>query len=434
MEKARHRLMKFAKVSTSIAGKVASQQVKGIFQSEEQKQENKEELLKDIGEQVTEALSQMKGAAMKVGQILSVLQDFLPPEITDKLTKLQNAAEPLEYSIIAKQIEKNFGKPVDELFKSFDEKAFAAASIGQVHRAVTYDSVDVVVKVQYPGVSTSIDSDLKNFRRILRLGGLLNQDKAVLDAMFNEIKGRLCEELDYTIEANNVKRFSEAHANDDKVIIPSVIDELSSREVLTLQYVPGDSLQAIESGAAGYSQEDINHVSNTLVDAVMAQVFDHHCFHADPHPGNFAFTKDGGVIIYDFGSVKHIDKATTDLFVQLLQAVEAKDYKAVDDALIAMGNRKKDKPISLDFYDDWLQHYTYLLDDKLDLGDTNFHRRLAKQMKDANKMELFKNFQPSTKNILMNHVLSGQYWILRRLGAQIDLGARVQRIIVRQSV
>lgn len=428
MEKARHRLMQFAKVSTSIASKVASQQVKGIFQSDEQKQENKEALLKDIGEEVTEALSQMKGAAMKVGQILSVLQDFLPPEITDKLTKLQNAAEPLDYAIIAEQIEKNFGKSVDDLFQSFEEKAFAAASIGQVHRAVTHDGRDVVVKVQYPGVSTSIDSDLKNFRRILRLGGLLNQDKAVLDAMFNEIKGRLVEELDYTIEATNAKYFVNAHANDAHVLVPSVLDEFSTREILTLEYMPGDSLKDIESGAANYSQDEIDAVANNLVDALVNQVFEHHCFHADPHPGNFAFKRDGGVIFYDFGSVKRIDKSLTKIFSQLMIAVDSADYQAVDDALIDMGNRKKDKQIPLSFYKDWLQHYDYLFDGTIDLDDTDFHLRLAKQIKDANKLDIFKYFQPSPKNILVNHMLSGQYWILRRLGANIDLGTRVREI------
>src|SRR5690606_5784337 len=185
-------------------------------------------------------LGEMKGAVMKVGQIASQMKDILPPQVAEALSVLQKASAPMPFSVIRRQLRNELGDEPDKLFQHFEEEPFAAASIGQVHRATTHDGREVVVKVQYPAVRESIDSDMRHLRRILRLGGLLKVSTEVLDELFHEIKEQLQEELDYRQEAEHLHEFRQFHAHQPWIVIPEVISELTTDKVLTLSYEPGD--------------------------------------------------------------------------------------------------------------------------------------------------------------------------------------------------
>ena len=257
------RFFRLAGMTASVAGQYAGQRARRIFRSEEDNEGARSESYTRMADQIVDTLGELKGAVMKVGQIASQTQDFLPREFSDALERLQKEAPPMPFEVIVGQVESELGKPVSELFEYLQEKPYAAASIGQVHRARLHDGTDVIVKVQYPGVDESCDSDLKQLRMALKLGGLLKMPKEHVDQLFGEIRVRLKEELDYENEARNLKEFQAFHANDDWIKIPTVFDSHSSRRVLTMELVEGDHISKITPEK--YSQDTINLIGHRTV-------------------------------------------------------------------------------------------------------------------------------------------------------------------------
>lgn len=410
------RLLKLTSMTTSIATRVAGHQVKKLFQDEAAQQRDREKLMRDVGRQVAETLGQMKGAVMKVGQIASQMQDLLPVEISDALKVLQKASAPMPFSIIKRQLRQQLGDDPANLFASMEAKPFAAASIGQVHRATLKDGPQVVVKVQYPAVKTSIDSDMRQLRRILRLGALFKVNEATLDAIFAEIRDQLEEELDYQQEAANLKRFREFHAEEPWIIIPEVIDALSSEQVLTLRYEPGDDLDTVETSPA-YSQELRNLLGERLFRALGREMFVLREVHCDPHPGNFAFRPDGSIIMYDFGAIKRIPEDDARALKALTLAAYEGDYDKLDQVLVDLDVRKADGPqIDKDFYRPWVEMLVPPFGaEPFDFASSRLHLDLVKQTR-AVPWKYLESFQPSPRTLLVNRVLGGHYWTMRRLG------------------
>ncbi|MBL4866659.1 MAG: AarF/ABC1/UbiB kinase family protein, partial [Pseudomonadales bacterium] len=320
----RKRFFKLAGMTATIARNVTSASVLSVFRSEEKKVEQKEKLLLDIGLKVAETLGEMKGAVMKVGQIASQVQDLLPEEVSKALQTLQKDAPPLPFEVIQAQLTDELGSGPFALFQTFDPEPFAAASIGQVHRATTFDGKDVVVKIQYPGVDESCDSDLKQLRILLKLGGLVKVEKQILDAIFDEIRQSLYEELDYEHEAENLRLLREFHREDDKIVIPDIVEEFTSKKVITLIYEGGDHIDDVAQ--AQYSQDTINEIGDRLFHMEASQIYKLNAVHCDPHPGNFAFRPDGTIVVYDFGAVKHLNPSMISDFQKIIRAAMKRDY------------------------------------------------------------------------------------------------------------
>ncbi|MGO2387099.1 MAG: AarF/UbiB family protein, partial [Psychrobacter sp.] len=171
------RFMKLAGMTASIAGKAAKNSFKHLSSDEEKRLQARSDLMQDVGVQIAETLGEMKGAVMKVGQIASQYKDVFPPEVASALEKLQKDAPPMPYAQIRAQVERELKAPILELFSEFEETPFAAASIGQVHKATLPSGQKVVVKVQYPDVDENCDSDLKQVRMALKIAGVLNMSK-----------------------------------------------------------------------------------------------------------------------------------------------------------------------------------------------------------------------------------------------------------------
>lgn len=411
------RLLKLTGMTTSIASKVAGHQVKKIFQSEESQARDREKLMRDVGRQVAETLGEMKGAVMKVGQIASQMQDLLPPEIADALTVLQKASAPMPYSIIRRQIKNDLGDFPENLFAQFDEKPFAAASIGQVHKALTHDGQEVVVKVQYPAVKSSIDSDLRQLRRIFKLGALFKINEETLDAVFDEIRTQLQEELDYQKEAENLETFRQFHADTPWIHIPEVLPALSSEHVLTLEYLPGDDLDLIEHSSR-YSDELRNLLGTRLFDALSEQIFKLQQVHCDPHPGNFAFRDDGSIIFYDFGAIKRIPEQDIFQITRLMRAAIANEAHRMDDILLDLGVRKSHGPvIAPDFYQEWINLLVPPLysGEAFDYRTSKLHLKVAQKAR-TTPWRYLESFQPSARTLLVDRVIGGHYWTMKRLG------------------
>ena len=421
------RLLRLTGMTTSIASRVASHSVKRLFQSDEARERGREKLLRHIGQEVAATLGEMKGAVMKVGQIASQMEDLLPPEIAEALTVLQKASAPMPFTVIRRQIRRELGDDPDVVFARFEEQPFAAASIGQVHRATTHEGQEVVVKVQYPAVKESIDSDMRHLRRILRLGGLLKVEEATLDAIFQEIRTQLEEELDYRQEAENLRLFRAFHDTDTWLVIPDVIDSLSTDKVLTLSYEPGDDLKRV---ADSYPQAQRNLLGERLFDALARQIFHLNTVHCDPHPGNFAYRPDGSVIMYDFGAIKRLPREDIDALRRLTQAGYRQDYDTLETVLRDLGIRKHGGPeVEGTFYASWAD---LLLppfgDEPFDFAASRLHLKLAKKARDTS-WKYLESFQPSARTLLVNRVLGGHYWTMVNLGVVAGFRPRLEIIM-----
>lgn len=260
-----------------------------------------EELVRNARRLVA-TLGEMKGAAMKVGQMLSLQDAFLPPEVAAVLRALQKESPSLPLSMVEEQLEEELGDPL-QLFASFEEEAFAAASIGQVHRAVLRDGRRVAVKIQYPGIDRMVEADLGNLRRVLKsIVALVS--KVDFEPIWQEMRARLREELDYLHEAERMRRMAELHADVPEVVIPRVVEEASTGRILTTEYEQG--LSPDEACAPQTPQALKDRWGTVLFAFLLRGLLEHRLLHADPNLANFSFRRDGRVVVYDFGCVKEV--------------------------------------------------------------------------------------------------------------------------------
>ncbi len=369
-------------------------------------------MYRQSGELIAQTLGELKGAVMKVGQMASIAKDVLPTELAEALQSLQREAPPMDYEVIAEQIEKEFGAHPQSLFSEFSREPFASASIGQVHRARTDDGREVVVKVQYPGVDGAVDSDLTQLKWALRASGLARMNKRALDALFAELRRSLVEELDYCIEADNVRLFFDHYRDDPRVVVPEVVGERSSQRVLTLTYEPGDDI----SETTEYPQEVRNKLGETVFSLLADQIFDWRVLHADPNPANFAFRPDGTMVLYDFGCVKKLNDDIVDAYRDTINASLAEDYEAVEDGLVRLGARDLEGPaVPLDYYKQWRDLLAEpILGEEFDYGASRIHHDVLKLVPGFLAKHL-RSFQPPTELVFVDRVVVGHYGTLRHL-------------------
>ncbi|AHI28392.1 ABC1 kinase family protein [Marinobacter similis] len=421
------RFLKLAGMTASVAGQYAGQRARRIFRSENDDGAQSESYTRMAG-QIADTLGELKGAVMKVGQIASQTQDFLPKEFSDALQTLQKEAPPMPFPVIVEQIESELGKSIAELFEYLQEKPYAAASIGQVHRARLHDGTDVIVKVQYPGVDDSCDSDLKQLRLALKLGGLLKMPKEAVDQLFGEIRERLKEELDYVNEADNLRLFRKFHEKDDWIIIPDVIDSHSTRRVLTLELVEGDHVSEVTP--ARYDQDTINLIGHRIFTTMADQLFRFQCIHGDPHAGNFAYRPDGSIILYDFGCVKKLKPEIIKAYRQALVAALQEDYQALDRHLIDLGARVESQPaVDEAYYAMWRDILIVPFDQEepYDFAEADLHQRVA--AKTSTVFKYLEYFKPPVESIFIDRMIAGHYWMLKRLGVQAAFRSELEKYL-----
>ncbi len=410
------RFFKLAGMTASVASQYAGQRARRLFGQEQDEAARSEHYSRMAG-QLVDTLGELKGAVMKVGQIASQTQDFLPREFSDALQKLQKEAPPMPFDVIVGQVEAELGKPLGELFEYLQEEPYAAASIGQVHRARMHSGEDVIVKVQYPGVDDSCDSDLKQLRMALRLGGLLKMPKDHVDQLFAEIRVRLKEELDYENEARNLEAFQEFHQDDEWIRIPRVISSHSARRVLTMELLEGDHISAITPEK--YSQDTINLIGHRIFTMMADQLFRFQCIHGDPHAGNFAYRPDGTIILYDFGCVKKLKPEIVEAYRKALVSALAEDYAALDQHLIDLGARVESQPaVDQAYYAMWRDILVkpFNSDAPYDFAESDIHKHVA--AKTTTVFKYLDYFKPPVESIFIDRMIAGHYWMMKRLGVQ----------------
>jgi predicted unusual protein kinase regulating ubiquinone biosynthesis (AarF/ABC1/UbiB family) len=266
--------------------------------------QNREELRNDLAlrtaEDVAVTLGAMKGVLMKIGQMASYVDDGLSPAVRRTLSRLQDSVPPMSAALAAAVVEEELGLPPERAFARWDPQPIAAASIGQVHRAIALDGRAVAVKVQYPGVAETMAADLANvslLRRMLRVTAP-SQD---VDALITELRDRVLEELDYRLEADNQRLLAAYYRGHPTIHIPEIIGELSSRRVVTSELSGGARFAEL----ASWSQDERDLAAETIYRFVFRSLYEVHAFNGDPHPGNYLFHGGGRVTFLDFGLVKH---------------------------------------------------------------------------------------------------------------------------------
>jgi predicted unusual protein kinase regulating ubiquinone biosynthesis (AarF/ABC1/UbiB family) len=274
-----------------------------------------------IGELIFTVLSQLRGTAVKLSQLLSMEADILPKIIRDKLQSACHQVPPINKALVRKQIVQELGDTPKQLFKEFNSQAFSAASIGQVHHAIAHDNSVLAVKVQYPGIGATIESDLKMVEKlfwILSKTSNIFPKKEVIVLLIEEMKARLQEEINYEMEANNLRWFRQA-VELPSIVIPSVFESLSSKRVLSMDKLSGQHLESWLK--TNPSQTQRNEVGQKLFDFFWYCTLQLKKINADPHPGNFLILDDGQLGILDFGCVRSLSDDFIHAFTQMIPAI-----------------------------------------------------------------------------------------------------------------
>ena len=333
------RALQVGSLTTSVGGSYLWQALKSPFQETGKKEQELLDLHLKNALRLVASSRELRGAFMKLVQMLSMRTDILPSEVVNILSVVQSSAPPMDYSLIREQVKKELGKYPEQLFKDFDQEAFAAASLGQVHRAHLQSGEVVVVKVQYPGVDKTVTQDLKNMKALLRIFTMITRDvlRQKFDAseLYQEMEERLYEELDYCHEAQNIRLFQRLLSDDDEVIIPRVYPDFSSRRVLTLDFIDGYKLQDI--AAPGVDKELQDWVVIKYFQLIWRQICEFGVLHTDPHPGNYLVTYHPKLAILDFGSVRIFPEEIRKSYLALAKAILARDEQTMARCFVSLG-------------------------------------------------------------------------------------------------
>jgi predicted unusual protein kinase regulating ubiquinone biosynthesis (AarF/ABC1/UbiB family) len=341
LEMPRTRLGRSAKLGSAIgmqAARTAGTAAGNIGRSPEEQQERLADRHLETAMKMAATLGQMKGAAMKIGQLASFVDaDFIPEEYREvyqeQLSKLRTSAPPMPWKKVKGLLEEEYeGEPLEELFAGFEQEAFAAASIGQVHRATLHDGREVAVKVQYPGIAEALESDLRNAGMLVKLGKALAPGldaKAIAD----ELRERVLEELDYEFEAQNQRSFARAYAGHPFIYVPKVHASLSRRRVLVSEYVQGRGFEEIKQ----LPQGERDRFGEIVFRFCFGSIYHLQHFNADSHPGNYLLMDDGRVAFIDFGMTKRLDARQIEMEQRVISAAFHDDAAELRDALDELG-------------------------------------------------------------------------------------------------
>ena len=299
----------------------------------------------EAAERMVQTLGRMKGAAMKIAQLASFIDtEFLPPEYRElyqrELAQLRTQAPSMPWKKVKKVLDEEWAEPVEELFESFGHDAAAAASIGQVHRAVLPDGRAVAVKIQYPGVAEAIAADMQNAGMIMRMAKALAPGLDA-SAAAAELKERVMEELDYELEAQKQRSFARGYRGHPFIHVPDVVTRLSTGRVLVTEWVDGIGFEEVRA----LPRAERDRFGEIVFRFCFGSIFHLQHFNADAHPGNYILMSDGRVAFLDFGMTKHLDRDQIELEITALEAIIDDDPERLRVALHDLGFLKNPKKV-----------------------------------------------------------------------------------------
>lgn len=325
---------------------------------------------------IANRLAEMRGAAMKIGQLVSMdTGEVLPPELSQIMARLRDDAHIMPPAQLKQVLNANWPKGWLQHFAKFDVHPIAAASIGQVHRAQLKDGRDMAIKVQYPGVARSIDADVANVGALINMTGLLPKDFE-LAPYLDETKAQLHEETDYLREATHLRRFLALLDGDDRFLLPQVHDDWTTDAILAMDFIDSDEIETV----ADAPQETRDRVARTLIELMLTELFTFATMQTDPNFANYRFQPDTGrIVLLDFGATRQIAPEIAALYRKLLKAGLEQDRASLHDAALTLGLFAKDTDP---------QHAAHITDmvemlfaeittsPKMDFGTTDLPRRM----------------------------------------------------------
>jgi predicted unusual protein kinase regulating ubiquinone biosynthesis (AarF/ABC1/UbiB family) len=394
--------------------------VKRAFMRREKRDESQKETHAEIAKVIIESLGTLKGISVKIAQQVALGLPFLPKEYLDEISKSFNSIPPINKALIRKIIKQELGDYPQNVYDSFESEAFGAASLGQVHQA-TKESKKLAVKVQYPGIAKSIDSDLG----VLKFALTRFAKGGNIDHLMGEVEARLSEEVDYEIEADNTEYFS-TYLQHDLIIIPTINRELSTKTVLTSSFLEGDSFEAFL--AKNPTQEERNHYAQLIFDSFFMGLYHLQMIHADPNPGNFIFMVDKKLGLIDFGCVKKLDDEFLISFSKLhVSLMDESPDEEITQQYADLRMIDHDTPEKmLEFYQEVIKpldriYIEIFREDSYDFKEHNdFSERGFKTIMEVQKKSITAVHNMNEEYIFVDRTLLGYYAMFEKMEAKID--------------
>jgi predicted unusual protein kinase regulating ubiquinone biosynthesis (AarF/ABC1/UbiB family) len=367
---------------------------------------------------LTRVLGNLRGPVMKVAQFVATVPGVLPPEVAAPLLTLQTSAPPMGAAFVRRRMEAELGKDWEKKFKSFDRNAAAAASLGQVHRAISKDSQALACKLQYPAMDAAVDADVRQLKTAL---GIQRSFDGTIDTreFVTEISARLSEELDYTREAAHMRLYAIMLEDRVDIAVPNPIAALSTKRLLSMTWLDGKPIVEFQDAKLATR----NAISTALFKAWWRPFARYGVIHGDPHLGNYAVRKDGGINLLDYGCVRTFTPEFVNGVIGLYRALQIKDDKLAAKAYGAWGF-KKASPEMVDVLNLWARFiFDPLLDDRVRVVD-NGVAAAEYGLKQANevhaKLKALGGIRPPREFVFMDRAAIGLGGTLIRLGAQLN--------------
>jgi predicted unusual protein kinase regulating ubiquinone biosynthesis (AarF/ABC1/UbiB family) len=369
---------------------------------------------------IFEALSQLKGISVKVAQQVALAMPFLPQSYLDELSKTFHSIPPINKALIRKVIKQELGDYPENIFNSFDNVAFASASLGQVHKAIV-NHESIAVKIQYPAINSTIAIDMK----ILSYGLKHFAKGGNIDHLIKEITDKLYEEVDYDNEANNVNYFRE-HIKNKQIIIPKVYENLSTKKVLALSFIDGLHFDSFMNTKP--SIQAINHYAQLIFDTFFDSLYKCKAIHADPNPSNFLFIEDGKLAMIDFGCIKKVGDVFLQKYNELhLALIDGKDEEYIISKYVQL--EMIDEGLMEDmvwFYQEVIKpldslYIEILINDTYDFGaHSDFTKRGFDAVMKVSQKKTHSIHKVNQEILFIDRTLLGYYAIFEKMGATID--------------
>jgi predicted unusual protein kinase regulating ubiquinone biosynthesis (AarF/ABC1/UbiB family) len=405
-----------ARAATRAGGGYARHRARRVFADAERREELDVEHQLRTAEQVAETLGNLKGAMMKLGQMASYLDQGLPEPVREALAQLQADAPPMAPELAAEVVAAELGDAPEALFAAWDPVPIAAASIGQVHRAITRDGRAVAVKVQYPGVDEAIRGDLAN------AGLLFGAMKAMFPGLdpgplVEELRERISEELDYGLEAANQRLFAAYYEGHPFIHVPAVVDELCATRVLTTELATGARFAEVTAWPA--DQRD--RAGEAIYRFVFGSLYRLGAFNGDPHPGNYLFGPDGRVTFLDYGLVKRYTPAELRPFQDMIEAMVLDDDVAAFRRIVeSVGLLDPGNAFTDDQIRDYFGHfYEFVLEDRPVAMSQDYASRTVSRFFDTSGEhgEIMRAANVPASMVIIQRINLGLYAVLGELGA-----------------
>ncbi|MBT4521198.1 MAG: AarF/ABC1/UbiB kinase family protein [Halieaceae bacterium] len=422
------RVSRFAKVAKLAGGVAGGMLAEGARQWRAGNRPKARELVltSSNARRVANQLGEMRGAAMKMGQILSMDSgDLLPRELTEILAKLRAEARSMPLKQLQRSMTDAYGEGWEQVFYGFDYNPIAAASIGQVHRAISPDGREIVLKVQYPGVSQSIDSDVDNIGTILRLSGLL-PDGIEIQPLLDDAKIQLHEEADYFAEEQHLEAFGRVLSADERFVLPEVLSQFTRQNVLAMTYVSGSPIESI----AGLHQAERDRVMTALIDLMLTELFGLKMMQTDPNFANYLYRKaTGDIVLLDFGATRHFKPTFVNNYRKLAVAIVAGDRKKIAAAAGRLGYSTGE--VNSDYRELLVDLFMLALeplegDEPYDFAGSNLMIRMSQMGESVKDYREFWQ-APPIDAIYFHRKLGGMFMLASRLEARVNVYKLLQR-------